>query len=206
MKTFLLAPFANCTLSPTIHHQQQCFVLSFIFHSRGDKRFCEDPIKAVIGAQPQQHNNKGQTSHHTVNHLSLLHHDTTISLSHLLLRLFFYDLQIHMALVSVITSSLVWFHSLCLLVLPVDLGGWQSHPAQPDRLLETEQPSSLHWTHKTDQTSQNNTCGQNRHRGTHAHTHMAHSDDTTDQTGSDTATHPFHGQRKRVGGREVVWF
>lgn len=88
----------------------------------------------------------------------------------------FCDLQTHIVLVSVITSSLVWFHSLCSLALPVDLGGWQSHPAQPDRLLETEQPSSLHWTHKTDQTSQNNTCGQNRHREGHAHrrTHTWH--------------------------------
>lgn len=46
------------------------------------------------------------------------------------------------------TSFLAWFLFLCSLVLPVDLGGWQSHPVQPDRLLETELPSSLRWTHR----------------------------------------------------------
>lgn len=49
---------------------------------------------------------------------------------------------------SVITFSLVWFHFLCSPVPPEDPGGWQSHPVQPARLLETEQPSSLHWTHR----------------------------------------------------------
>lgn len=102
-----------------------------------------------------------------------------------------------MALVSVITSSLVWYHSLCLLVLPVDLGGWQSHPAQPDRLLETEQPSSLHWTHKTDQTSQNNTCGQNRHRGTHARTHTWHTATTPRTKREATQPHIHFMDRER---------
>lgn len=62
----------------------------------------------------------------------------------------------------------MWCRFLCLLVLPVDLGGSQSHPVQPARLLETEQPSSPHWTHR--QTRHHKTTKVWRQIGTGAHT------------------------------------
>lgn len=81
-------------------------------------------------------------------HYTPLHRMTSsyLGCSFLFLCLTTHILHIPLSL-SLITFSLVWFHFLCSLALPVDLGGWQSHPVQPARLLETEQPSSPHWTH-----------------------------------------------------------
>lgn len=117
--------------------------------------------------------------------------------------------HINLLSLSLITSFLVWFHFLCLLVLPVDLGGWQSHPVQPDRLLETEQPSSLRWTHR--QTRHHNTTHVDKQAKGHTQTnpyilqHIQQNNRPNRQWRSHThSTHPFHVQRE--SGREVVLF
>lgn len=106
---------------------------------------------------------------------------------------------------SLITFFLAWYHFLCWPVLPVDPGGWQSHPVQPARLLETEQPSSPHWTHRQTRHHETMQAWRRTGTGTHAHarTHtQRHKTHTQWQKRSNTpSTHSFHVQKKRVGER-----
>lgn len=91
------------------------------------------------------------------------------------------------------TSFRAWFHFLCSLVLRVDLGGWQSRLVRPDRWLETEQPSSLHWTSThTIITTRVDKQAQQTHKQTHTRTPWS--------TANTHGTHPFHEQRESERG------
>ncbi len=99
------------------------------------------------------------------------------------------------SLFSLFTSFLAWFHFLCLLVLPVDLAGWQSRPVQPGRWLKTEQPSFPRWTQTNKKTQEYTDVDKQEQR--HADTH----------NDSDTAKHEaqiYYVQRETTQSTRII--